>query len=171
MTSRAASAHHALRYCQGRAGASTTSTGISRFLYLVLTSRVGLRTLMKRLVLLTFAVGLLGCAGGAGPIDVFAGRWVGSVGGDTTTIVATQSGSTIRGTGTFVNIGVNVTMPFTGTSTPPDLSATFGGAVSPPSLPPHTSLPTASRELSSWGPFRRWLFPSRDSSAPRQGVR
>jgi hypothetical protein len=86
---------------------------------------------VKRLVLLTFAVGHSVCAaGGAGPIDVFTRRWIGNVGGDTATVVAAQTGSPISGTGTFVNTDVNLTMPFTGISTPPDVNATFvaGGA-------------------------------------------
>jgi hypothetical protein len=59
------------------------------------------------------------------PKDTFAGTWVGTLEGTTITITATQNGSNFSGSGNAVDGSTDDTVTFSGTSTPPTISATL----------------------------------------------
>jgi lysozyme family protein len=81
---------------------------------------------MNRIAALAFLVLLAACGSDTAPTDRFSGTWAGDVIPNATdtvhfVLVATQTGSTITGTGTASDT-TSTPLTFTGTSTPPSLA-------------------------------------------------
>lgn len=83
---------------------------------------------MQRVTLVLCAFVLLGCGSeSTAPQDSFAGTWVGSTHGLNFTIVATQSGNVVSGTGGWVaDAGGDLSFSVTGSATPLHLTLRSG---------------------------------------------
>lgn len=83
---------------------------------------------MKPIVVIVFATFLAACGSDStAPRDVFAGTWTGAVNGGTEgeldfTIIATDSGGTITGTGTALAGAEAIPFTFTGRVTTPTIT-------------------------------------------------